>query len=296
MVQLLKGTQMKSLFNGKTWTVLLAFAALLGLVVLASGLGGMKFDQPRMVLLENFFRLSDTIDPNDAPAFSWARYLLIGMLIALFLLMLGPIRPQTGRSLISQLLRFFGFTFILMLILSRMAQNNSLLFDAEQSLTPMPGSNGQPGLFIQPEVSSQWEFLITSLIVIVIGAVAVVILNRIIDRWLHSKTGLDEIAEIARSTLNDFSKSKESRNAIIRCYTRMSTVVNEHRGITREVAMTPAEFAERLENAGLPGEAVHGLTSVFEKVRYGGQNVNAEEIKDAKNCLAGILKACETKW
>src|SRR3990172_5299402 len=103
---------MKSLFNGKVWIVLLALAALIGLVILASGLSGMKFDQPRMVGFENFFRLSDTVNSNDTPQSSWVRYLLIGMFIALFLLMLGPIRPQTTKNLVSQLLRFIGFTFI----------------------------------------------------------------------------------------------------------------------------------------------------------------------------------------
>jgi hypothetical protein len=47
---------MKSLFTGKVWIILLVFAALAGLIVLASGLNGMEFDAPNMVKLDNFFR------------------------------------------------------------------------------------------------------------------------------------------------------------------------------------------------------------------------------------------------
>jgi hypothetical protein len=116
-----------------------------------------------------------------------------------------------------------------------------------------------------------------------------------VDRWFQPKTGLEEIADIARSALDDLSKNKESRNVIIRSYTRMNAAVNQYRGIAREEAMTPAEFASHLEKAGLPGNAIHGLTRVFEKVRYGGQSVSPEEIKEAKQCLTSILTACEAK-
>jgi hypothetical protein len=95
--------------------------------------------------------------------------------------------------------------------------------------------------------------------------------------------------------LDDLSKNKESRNVIIRSYTRMNAAVNQYRGIAREEAMTPSEFASHLEKAGLPGDAINGLTRVFEKVRYGGQSVSAEEVKEAKQCLTSILKACEAK-
>ncbi len=283
---------MKPLINGKVWIILLASAALIGLIVLASGLNGVKFDQPNMVGFDNLFRLSSTANPEDVPQFSWFRYFIIGMFIILFLVMLGPIRPQTSKGLLTLLLRFFAFAFVVMLIMGRMAQNNPALFDGGQSLTTVPDGNVQPQQFIPPHVTPQWEFWITSLIVVTIAAFASVIFNRFIDKWLQPKKGLDEIAEIARSTLNDLSKNQQSRNVIIRSYTRMHAAVHEYRGIIREAAMTPAEFAEQLEKAGLPSAAVQELTRVFEKVRYGGQRVTPEEIKEARNCLTSILKAC----
>lgn len=286
---------MKSISNGKVWIILLAFAALIGLVVLAAGLSGMEFDQPNMARFDNLFRLSDTANPENTPQFSWFRYFVIGMFMLLFLVMLGPIRPQTSKGLLPMILRFLAFTFIVMLVINQLARNNPTLFEGDDSLAPAPGSGSEIPQFAQPQVTSQWELLITFVIVITVAGVAIFLFNRFADKWFQPQPSLGEFAEIARSALDDLAKNKESRNVIIRSYTRMNAAVNEHRGITREAAMTPAEFAERLERAGLPGEAVRGLTSVFERVRYGGQNVSAEEIKEAKNCLTSILTACEAK-
>ncbi len=286
---------MKSLFSGRIWIILLVLAALVGLVVLASGLNGMKFDAPNMVKLDNFFRLRDSSLPEDTDHNPWLRYLVIGMFIVLFLVMLGPVRPQTSKSLLMQLVRFFAFTIIAMVILSRFAQNNPMFSEEGQTESGTGELSTQLPSLTPPVVTPQWEFWITALVAVVIGVVAIIIFNRYIDRLFQPKTNLQEIAEIARSALDDLSKNKESRNVIIRSYTRMNAAVNQYRGIAREEAMTPSEFASHLEKAGLPGDAINGLTRVFEKVRYGGQSVSAEEVKEAKQCLTSILKACEAK-
>ena len=124
---------MKSLFTGKVWIILLVFAALIGLIVLASGLNDMKFDAPNMVKLDNFFRLRDSSLPEDTDHNPWLRYLVIGMFIVLFLVMLGPVRPQTSKSLLMQLVRLFAFTVIAMVIMSRFARNNPMFSEEGQA-------------------------------------------------------------------------------------------------------------------------------------------------------------------
>ena len=286
---------MKSLFTGKVWIILLVFAALAGLIVLASGLNGMEFDAPNMVKLDNFFRLSNSSIPEDRDQNQWFRYFVIGMFVLLFLAMLGPIRPQSSKSLLMQLVRLFAFTAIAMMVMSRFARNNPMFSEEGQAESGAGELGTQLPSLAQPEVTPQWEFWITVSVAVVIGVAAIVIFNRFVDRWFPPKTNLEEIADIARSALDDLSKNKESRNVIIRSYTRMNAVVNQYRGIAREEAMTPSEFASYLEKEGLPGEAINGLTRVFEKVRYGGQSVSTEEVKEAKQCLTSILKACEAK-
>ena len=81
----------------------------------------------------------------------------------------------------------------------------------------------------------------------------------------NTKKPLEEIAKIARSSLDDLSSGRNSSDVIINCYLRMSDVVSSRRQLQREIAMTPHEFALRLEQAGLPGDAVTRLTRLVRR-------------------------------
>jgi hypothetical protein len=186
------------------------------------------------------------------------------------------------------------FTFVAMLFMGRIGQNNPLLIGAEFTIT---SSGLQSGLesFTLPTPSENFEFWITALIIVVVGTAAIFLVNRLIDRFIKPKNSLDEIANIARSTLQELSAENVSDNAIIQCYVRMNAAVNEWKGITRKKEMTPAEFAHELVHAGLPSDAVHTLTRIFERVRYGGHGTGPNEIKEAITCLTDILKACQPR-
>jgi hypothetical protein len=110
--------------------------------------------------------------------------------------------------------------------------------------------------------------------------------------WLNTKKPLDEIAKIARSSLNDLSSGRNSSDVIINCYLRMSDVVSDKRHLYRATAMTPHEFALHLEQAGLPGDAVKRLTRLFEGVRYGAIKSGPQDINEAISCLRTILHYC----
>lgn len=56
--------------------------------------------------------------------------------------------------------------------------------------------------------------------------------------------------------------------------------------------MTPGEFALRLEQSGLPGDAVRRLTRLFERVRYGNQKAGLKDTNEAVACLTAILQYC----
>jgi hypothetical protein len=108
----------------------------------------------------------------------------------------------------------------------------------------------------------------------------------------NGKKPLDEIAKIARSSLNDLSSGRNSSDVIINCYLRMSDVVSDKRHLHRTTAMTPHEFALHLEQAGLPGDAVIRLTRLFEGVRYGARKSGPQDINEAVSCLNTILHYC----
>ena len=103
---------------------------------------------------------------------------------------------------------------------------------------------------------------------------------------------LEEIAGIARAALGDLSAGKDWGDTIINCYVRMNAAVGERRGFRRKKGTTPAEFADELERAGLPGYTTRRLTQLFERVRYGAKKSSKEDIHEAIACLTDILHAC----
>jgi hypothetical protein len=92
--------------------------------------------------------------------------------------------------------------------------------------------------------------------------------------------------------LRDLSSGADWADAITNCYVRMSEAVSSKRGLYRQAAMTPAEFARRLERAGLPSDPVRRLTRLFESVRYGAHKPARTEIDEAVVCLNAILHHC----
>jgi uncharacterized protein DUF4129 len=109
---------------------------------------------------------------------------------------------------------------------------------------------------------------------------------------LNARKPMDEIAKIARSSLNELGSRRNSSDVIINCYLRMSEVVSDKRHLYRTTAMTPHEFALHLEQAGLPGDAVTRLTRLFEAVRYGARKSGPQDINEAVHCLKTILHYC----
>jgi hypothetical protein len=154
------------------------------------------------------------------------------------------------------------------------------------ALPPMPE-------FQPPQVSPVISYAVSFAIALAFLAVAW-LLYRGWKRYYesNSKKPLNEIAHIARSSLRDLSSGRDSSDVIINCYLRMGDVVADKRRLQREIAMTPQEFATRLERAGLPGDAVRRLTGLFEIVRYGDRKSAPKDVTEAVNCLNAILRSC----
>jgi hypothetical protein len=154
------------------------------------------------------------------------------------------------------------------------------------TVAPMP-------VFEPSQISPAFSYLI-SFGFILLWAVVLWVLYRGWKRYqlLHARKPLAEIARIARSSLDELSSGRNSSDVIINCYLRMSDVVSSTRQLHREIAMTPHEFALRLERAGLPGDAVKRLTHLFEGVRYGDRKSGPRDVNEAISCLNTILHYC----
>lgn len=136
------------------------------------------------------------------------------------------------------------------------------------------------------EPPSGLTYFLSLIVVIAVGAIAW-------SLWSRSrKPDLRELADIAQAASDDIEAGFDIEDVIMRCYVQMMNVVKRRRGLNRKDAMTPTEFAFWLEGAGLPGEPLHRLTRLFERVRYGAHLSSKEEAHQASDCLREIAVFC----
>ena len=103
---------------------------------------------------------------------------------------------------------------------------------------------------------------------------------------------LEQVAEQARHAIENLRAGDDVRSVILRCYSEMSRVLSDERGLTRQSSMTPREFERSLVKAGLPEPAVQRLTRLFEAVRYGAKIAGDVDEEQAMASLAAIVDAC----
>ena len=290
---------MRSIFQKKVWVILLAVLALGSLTVLALSLDKVSFRDPQQYSHEPSKPLppisfDDMTDPwQGIPLWKivvvWG---LVGLLIVLVALLLSP---EQRIRLLKLILRIAIIIYVFYYMVKNYGQALlSLRPTAVVPQDPNAAANAPPmPVFQPPHISSLLSFLISFACVFAAAGLMVALYlgwKRYVG--LTSSTSLDEIARIARTSLRDLSSGHDSSDVIINCYLRMSDVVADKRHLQRGIAMTPHEFAQRLERAGLPGDAVRRLTGLFEMVRYGDRKSAPKDVTEAVNCLNAILRSC----
>lgn len=285
---------MRAYFQNKRLILLLAVLALGALTVLAISLNEVPFREG-----QHFGRQeTKTVEffPEDygqvwVEVPLWKQIIvwgLVGLLVVLIALLLSP---EMRRRLLRILIRVAVTAWALYFLIKRGIIGPNLFGGGEappsqDTVVPLP-------VFEPPQVSPTFSYLI-SFAIALLWLLIIWILYRGWKRYvsLNTKKPLDEIAKIARSSLNDLTSGRNSSDVIINCYLRMSDVVSSTRHLYRNTAMTPHEFALHLEQAGLPGDAVTRLTRLFEGVRYGNRKSGPQDINEAVSCLKTILHYC----
>lgn len=287
---------MRSLLKDKRLVFVLAVLGLGALTVLAISLNEVPFLDAQRYAREE----------ADLPSFSapesplvlvevpiWKQLLLVGFLALLAILVGLLLSPEARKRMFIMLIRM-AFTFWAIYYFAKNYGANLLGF---QNQAPGESQDGTGALpmpeFVPPEVSPTFSYLISfGFALLWLGVLW--LLYRGWRKYQNAKNikPLDEIARIARSSLDDLTAGRNSTDVIINCYLRMSDVVSHTRQLHREIAMTPHEFALRLERAGLPGDAVGRLTRLFEGVRYGERKSGPKEVNEAVSCLKTILHYC----
>jgi hypothetical protein len=292
---------MRTFFRRKPGTVILSVIALLALTILAIGLKGLAF-RPTLQFQHmdrgqaQFPAMGEIVERIRAVPFQ-THLLVWGALLLMAVLAATILSPRLRK----QLLRAFLRVALIALVLTYLLQHNKLspllenLQFMPQAAEKSDAANlPEPPVFQPPQISPLISYVLSlGIALLFIGLV--MIINRLWAEQKQSLTdgfSLDDIASIARSSLDDISRGQDWGNVIINCYARMSQAASAKRGLHRHESMTPSEFASRLKNAGLPADAIQRLTQLFESVRYGSHRSTQKENDEAINCLTTILLYC----
>lgn len=214
--------------------------------------------------------------------------MLVGGFLVIFVLLLAMLSPEARKRLIKTILRVGLTVWAIYYALTKFRPQGVFGIEAEGAVMEQgPEVTGMPPPYTP---------LIVPPLLIYVASLLTVLIFAGIGFWLYRflrppKSQLQRLTRVARSTLKDISAGRDWDDSVIQCYVRMSEALDQKRGLHRQQAMTPQEFAMRLEQAGLPSDPVRRLTRVFEKARYGGRKSSREDVNEAVTCLTTILHA-----
>jgi hypothetical protein len=290
---------MRSLLDNKRLVLVLAAFALVALTVLAISLNGVPFREgQRFVQTPQGSVEVDAREVIDAwVAIPWWRQASIWVLLTILVILFGyMLSPELRKLLIRRFIRFALTFWGILYIFTNYRHLIPALNIEPIEIAPGQNSEGTGNsapIFVPSEISPTFSYIVSFGFALLL----LVVLWAVYRGWrkytaLTRPEPLTEIARIARSSLKDLSAGRDSGDVIINCYVRMSEVVSARRQLQRTTAMTPQEFALRLEQAGLPRDAVGRLTALFEAVRYGDRKSSQKDVNEAVSCLTTILHYC----
>ncbi|MCJ7549175.1 MAG: DUF4129 domain-containing protein, partial [Anaerolineae bacterium] len=222
----------------------------------------------------------------------------IALVVFPFAVILVLIDPALRKRVIATTI----LVLILVFILSLMMRNQTELEDPVRE-TEVGGPQAPiAGLPVEPlDVEdfqagriSPWIGRGLSLALGLLAAfILIVIINQVRKNRAAAPSGLDDLAQHARTALTDLEGGRDVQNTILRCYAEMSRVVQDVRGLRRNRTVTAREFTDALVRIRLPRRPVETLTRLFEKARYGGGATTTQDEQEAISSLRAIVRACE---
>jgi hypothetical protein len=277
----------------RIFVIVLAVVSLLVLVLLAASIQNLEL-KPAQVFFSSegnqfglFSEFSHFVETAGSLSLGETILLIAGFLI-LFGLLLAMLSPEARKRLIRTILRVGLTAWAIFYALTKVRPEG--IFGPEATVADLEQAQQivvTPAPFTPPVVPAWFNYAVSLLVVLFFAGVGF---------WLYRflrppKHQFQHLARAARTALKELSAGRDWDDTVIRCYVRMSEALDKERGLHRQQAMTPQEFASRLEQAGLPSEPVHRLTNLFEKARYGGRKSSREDVNEAVACLTAILHA-----
>lgn len=271
----------------------LATIGVLVLVLLSASLQNLELKPGQIFFAEEdtqpdfISEITNFVDSVGAMSFGEALILTAGFLI-LFVLTLIMLSPEARKRVIMTILRVGLTAWAIFYALNKFRPEG--IFEIDSSATQLEQGSQvivTPPLYTPP-VIPPWVNYVASLLIVLFFAGVGFWLYRL---FFPPKHQFQSLAHAARTAIKELSAGRDWDDTVIRCYARMSEALDQERGIRRHEAMTPQEFATRLERVGLPSEPVQRLTDLFEKARYGGRKSSHEDVNEAVSCLTAILHA-----
>jgi hypothetical protein len=277
----------------------LAVAGLL-VLLLAMGLPGVQLHpgrpfslgRPQVDLGGGTSLLSD----NQSLLVIFQGIIALALILLPVYIIFSLLTPEGRRRLVADVIAF-GVLFAIAEYLHSLPYNP----DATQQTPAAEIANGLSQLdnsgptAVFSATPPNWLVVLVSLAVSVAAVLGVSGLIRFIQhRRRAPRTALSKLADEAQTAMAALQHGGDLELTIIRCYQEMVRVIRDEQALTREQAMTPREFEDRLVARGLPRPPVLTLTRLFEQARYGRLPADSQQEAQAVACLTEIADACRS--
>lgn len=224
---------------------------------------------------------------------------IIGALVLLAVpvyLILAVVDKKYRKSLVRNLLIVAGYV-----LLIRMIRPGAGVEEIEEQNEGPPADfvpDNLPPLddpleFLPPETPDYMVLAVIFVLALLISTAAVMFYLRIQRKRKKQFEDIDQLVEEAQEAVDSIRAGEDFKESILRCYYRMSAVLQKERRILRQDSMTPREFELSLSRLGLPAVPVRNLTRLFEDVRYGSLVKGQRDQELAVISLMEIIDYCQ---
>jgi hypothetical protein len=274
-------------------------AALAGVILLAMGLANLEFTGGMP------FRISEGQNYQGPPQmlpFSEIIITFLRMVGALLLLavpvylIMAVFNKQIRKRLVRDLMLIAGYLLILRMVRPREIQALEELEEegppAELTQPELP-SLGDPVDFYPPETPDYLVLIVIVSVSLLLSTAAILLYIHFQRKKREQYGDMGQLAAEAQEAVDSLRAGEDFKDTILRCYYRMSTVLQREKRIQRQDSMTPREFERALSRLGMPVTPVRNLTRLFEDVRYGSQNKGKRDEELAVLSLMEIVEYCK---
>ncbi|MGC8913141.1 MAG: DUF4129 domain-containing protein [Thermoplasmata archaeon] len=203
------------------------------------------------------------------------------------------IAMRRGREVLHAFLGAFLAILILIGVLYVMTATNT---EQNVSMNNTNNSTATPGNTPLPRTSTSFPLasvlLILGMFVIITVIIVSVVLSYVAG-WRKGRKGVSrelrlDFADAIEESVALFETGISTRDAIIRCYKRMTEILAEH-GVKDALHLTPREFKEEVKGRlKIESKNLDTLIELFETARYSTHEITEEQKNTAIHALKGF--------